>query len=69
MPLATKRPKQTGRPAEARCLKLLLGDAVERAYRHARREAADETGLAINTFPDSCPYAIEEIRDRPLPFE
>ena len=50
-------------------LKSRTGEAVTRAYRHARREAADETGLAIKTFPATCPYTLKEIRDRPFPFE
>ncbi len=30
-------------------------------YRRARREAADETGLPLATFPDQCPFTIEQI--------
>jgi hypothetical protein len=50
-------------------LKSQVGEAVARAYWHARRDAADETKLPIKTFPTTCPYTIEEIRDRPFPFE
>jgi Domain of unknown function DUF29 len=50
-------------------LKTRIGEAVTRAYRHARRDAADETGLPIKTFPTVCPYTVDEIRDRPFPFE
>ena len=30
-------------------------------YRRARREAADETGLPLTTFPEECPFTIEQI--------
>jgi hypothetical protein len=46
-----------------------VDEAVARAYRHARRDAADETGLSIRTFPATCPYSIDEMRNRPFPFD
>jgi len=30
-------------------------------YRRARREAAKETGLPLATFPDECPFTLEQI--------
>lgn len=42
-----------------------LPEAIERAYRLARREAAIETGLPLRTFPETCPYTAEEILERP----
>jgi hypothetical protein len=33
------------------------------AYRRARRDAADETGLPLFTFPDTCPWRIDRILD------
>lgn len=36
---------------------------LEEAYRAARREAAEETGLPIATFPSECPYRLEQVRD------
>lgn len=30
-------------------------------YRRARREAADETNLPLTTFPDQCPFTVEQI--------
>jgi hypothetical protein len=39
-------------------------EAVARAYRKARVEAARETELDLRTFPAQCPYAWEEIRTR-----
>lgn len=32
-----------------------------RAYRAAAKQASTETGLPLNTFPESCPYSIEQI--------
>jgi uncharacterized protein DUF29 len=34
------------------------------AYRHAREDAADETGLPLATFPEVCPWSIEEVLDQ-----
>lgn len=32
-------------------------------YLNAREQAADETGLSLQTLPESCPYTIEQIID------
>ena len=37
-------------------LKAILDEAVARAYRTARGDAALETGLAAETFPATCPW-------------
>lgn len=44
-------------------------EAIAKAYRGARREAAAETGLPPNTFPETCPYDWTAIttREHPLP--
>ncbi|MCJ2124856.1 DUF29 domain-containing protein [Methylobacterium sp. J-077] len=47
-------------------LKNRLCDAVGRAYRCARLEAADTTGLALRHFPEACPYTYQDIMDRPF---
>lgn len=46
-------------------LKRFLRDSewIEKYYRRARRDAAKETDLAIETFPIACPYSIEQIFD------
>jgi hypothetical protein len=31
------------------------------AYRHAREDAADETGLPLAAFPEACPWAPEQV--------
>jgi len=33
------------------------------AYRRARRDAADETGLPLATFPETCPWALDQVLD------
>jgi len=36
---------------------------IAKAYRLARGDAADETGLPLQTFPDNCPYTAEQLRN------
>jgi hypothetical protein len=36
-------------------------EATERAYRKARIDAAKETGLDENTFPEACPYTWNDV--------
>ena len=38
-------------------------DSLARAYDDARKQAADETGLALRTFPVACPYSFEQVLD------
>ena len=45
-------------------LKSRLLEALERAYRDARIEAAEQTGLDEEVFPGTCPYSFEEITTR-----
>lgn len=45
-------------------LKNNLQDAVMEAYADALEVASDETGLPKSTFPDECPYLIEQLLDR-----
>ena len=47
-------------------LKSRLGEAIDRAYRRARFEAADETGLPLKRFPETCPYTLNDITTRPF---
>jgi len=42
-------------------IKRFLPDSVVEAYRDARRLAAGETQLPINTFPATCPYSQAQI--------
>jgi hypothetical protein len=50
-------------------LKSRIGEAIERAYPKARRDAADETGLPLAAFPENCPYSLGDILTLPHPFE
>jgi len=47
-------------------LKSRLDEAIGKAYRLARLEAAQETGLALKRFPETCPYTYQDIMDRPF---
>lgn len=38
-----------------------MQDSIERIYSKAVRDAARETGLPVETFPEQCPYPIDEI--------
>jgi hypothetical protein len=45
-------------------LKPRIAEAMERAFRKARIEAAQETGLDEETFPATCRYSFEDITSR-----
>ncbi len=42
--------------------------ALSEAYRRARMEAAAETGLDEDDFPAACPYDLDAIMTRPIPW-
>jgi predicted DNA-binding ribbon-helix-helix protein len=48
---------------ESPSLKPLRNGIVEDAYGDARLVAADETGLKLSTFPETCPFSWDEIMD------
>jgi hypothetical protein len=41
-----------------------IAEAIARAYRRARIEAAKETGLDETVFPPACPYSFDDIMSR-----
>jgi len=45
-------------------LKPRIGEAIARAYRRARIEAAKETELDEAEFPATCPYSFDDITSR-----
>jgi hypothetical protein len=45
-------------------LKPRIAEALERAYRRARIEAAQEAGLDEESFPATCPYSFEHLTSR-----
>jgi hypothetical protein len=42
-------------------LKPQLPTIVQEEYLPAREDAADETGLPLTTFPDQCPFTLDQI--------
>jgi hypothetical protein len=42
-------------------LRAQMSEAMARAYRKARGEAEQETGLPESTFPPACPWSFEQI--------
>ena len=38
-------------------------DSAVRRYRAARREASRQTGLPVATFPEACPWPLEQLLD------
>jgi hypothetical protein len=44
-------------------LKSLQGELYAEAYRLARKQAAAETGLPLTTFPETCPYSLDQALD------
>ena len=47
--------------SESPSLKSQLPAIVEEEYSPARENAADETGLPLTTFPEQCPFTVEQI--------
>lgn len=45
-------------------LKARRDEAVENAYRDARKSAFSETGIRLETFPEACPYNWDAISQR-----
>jgi hypothetical protein len=54
--------------AEHHSLEPRVPEAITGAYRRARIEAAGETGLEQDVFPEECPYAFDAIMTRPIPW-
>ncbi|AMJ62204.1 DUF29 domain-containing protein [Bosea sp. PAMC 26642] len=50
--------------AENPGLKPRFGEALERAYKRAHLDAANETGLDMKQFPVECPYDLAAITER-----
>jgi hypothetical protein len=40
-----------------------LQDVLAESYTNAREQATDETGLPSTTFPEICPYSIDQVLD------
>ena len=49
-------------------LKVYLAEIFDRCYQEARKQAADETELSLEVFPEECPFARDEtLNDNYLP--
>jgi hypothetical protein len=46
---------------DSRTLRNHAGAILTDAYKSARRVAATETGLSVETFPSECPYTVEAL--------
>jgi hypothetical protein len=57
LPIETQRVDLDNVLSDNSGLKRRIAEAIVRAYRRARIEAANETGLEKNEFPELCPYA------------
>lgn len=44
-------------------LRAFLPEAAAWAYPRGRKEAAKETGLPLATFPEVCPWSLEQLQD------
>jgi hypothetical protein len=49
--------------AENRSLHGYPSERLSLAYRRARLDAADETGLPLATFPEACPWSLAQVLD------
>jgi hypothetical protein len=45
-------------------LRAELPALLTRRYRAARMLARDQTGLPLATFPESCPWTVEQVLDQ-----
>ncbi len=50
-------------------LKSRVNEALERAFRDARLEAASETGLKPAIFPPDLPYTLDDMMTRDFPLD
>ena len=64
--IATHRDQAVEELDESPGLKSRLDEAVTKAYRRARLEASGETGLPLTVFPETCPYPLDAIMNRPF---
>ena len=62
--IRTQRRRLKRHLADNPSLKPKLPEAIGDAYEDARDEAAAETGLAAATFPDACPWSVDQISDQ-----
>jgi hypothetical protein len=61
--IANARDQIADHLADNPSLKARLPEAIDSAYRYARRDASAETGIRASVFPATCPYSLAEIMD------
>jgi len=44
-------------------LRGFLPEALAWAYTRARQDVADETGLPLTTFPETCPWSLHQLQE------
>jgi hypothetical protein len=49
--------------SESPSLRRYPSEILDKEYEYARLRAADETGLALDRFPDHCPYSAAQVLD------
>ena len=49
--------------ADSPSLRRELPDCLDWAYAKARRAAAEDTRLPLATFPDRCPWTLDQLQD------
>jgi hypothetical protein len=59
--IANSRDHITDHLGDNPSLKARLPEAIEAAYRYARRDASAETGMRASVFPASCPYSFDQM--------
>ncbi len=53
--------------AEMHSQRSVVSEIIGKEYAHARADAADETGLPQDRFPQTCPYDLTQLPDPELP--
>ena len=66
--IRTQRSLVEERLEDSPSLRAQIESLVVRAYHRARIAAAGETGLDDDAFPQTCPYAWDDIMARPIPW-
>lgn len=49
--------------AQSPALRRTVPEALDTRYRYARENASDETRLPLETFPETCPWTVEQVLD------
>ena len=60
MSIANTRDRLSDHLADSPSLKSKLPEAMQTAYRYARRDAVVATGLAESSFPADCPWTFDQ---------